>query len=220
MPSCHKALPVKLSSQTLPHKARVEDDCHDLTDSSKGGAARLQVGRLPSRIERDRMKLKLLEEAHIVCSTLSFSGSNIFSQLSRKFDVVVIDEAAQAVEPAILVPLVQGAKQVATDCHNCLLQACCTTAASAGRYAQHLVYDSSMQHLAHDSQLAPDRSAISVCKCVVAWTASCPCIIAACRIQRSRAAGANPTCLSFQHFNIRQWLHQALQIQNACFPQL
>lgn len=58
------------------------------------------------------MKLALLEEAHIVCSTLSFSGSAIFSKMSRKFDVVVIDEAAQAVEPAILVPLVQGVKQV------------------------------------------------------------------------------------------------------------
>ena len=61
------------------------------------------------------MKLKLLEEAHIVCSTLSFSGSSIFSQMARKFDVVVIDEAAQAVEPAILVPLVQGVKQVSLD---------------------------------------------------------------------------------------------------------
>lgn len=74
-----------------------------------------QNGRGPSRIERDRMKLALLEEAHIVCSTLSFSGSALFAQMARKFDVVVIDEAAQAVEPAILVPLVQGVKQV---CHS------------------------------------------------------------------------------------------------------
>ncbi|KAL3140547.1 hypothetical protein ABBQ32_005126 [Trebouxia sp. C0010 RCD-2024] len=71
-----------------------------------------RVGRQPSQIERDRMKLKLLEEARIVCSTLSFSGSSIFLQMAHKFDVVVIDEAAQAVEPAILVPLVQGVKQV------------------------------------------------------------------------------------------------------------
>ena len=32
-----------------------------------------------------------------VFSTLSFSGSHIFSKLSRSFDVVIIDEAAQAV---------------------------------------------------------------------------------------------------------------------------
>lgn len=30
-----------------------------------------------------------------VCTTLSFSGSTAFTRLARKFDVVVIDEAAQ-----------------------------------------------------------------------------------------------------------------------------
>lgn len=30
-----------------------------------------------------------------VCTTLSFSGSSAFTRLARKFDVVVIDEAAQ-----------------------------------------------------------------------------------------------------------------------------
>lgn len=93
-----------------------------LRSATKGQLA-CQVGRQPSQIERDRMKLKLLEEARIVCSTLSFSGSSIFLQMAHKFDVVVIDEAAQAVEPAILVPLVQGVKQV----YCCLLSlaACC-----------------------------------------------------------------------------------------------
>ena len=81
----------------------------------------VQAGRGPSRIERDRLKLALLEEAHIVCSTLSFSGSGLFAQMSHKFDVVVIDEAAQAVEPAILVPLVQGIKQVGHCSHTRLL---------------------------------------------------------------------------------------------------
>lgn len=32
-----------------------------------------------------------------VFSTLSFSGSGLFSRMNRIFDVVVIDEAAQAV---------------------------------------------------------------------------------------------------------------------------
>jgi len=32
-----------------------------------------------------------------VFSTLSFSGSHVFSKLNRGFDVVIIDEAAQAV---------------------------------------------------------------------------------------------------------------------------
>ncbi|KAF5835699.1 P-loop containing nucleoside triphosphate hydrolase protein [Dunaliella salina] len=64
------------------------------------------------RMERDRMRMVILDEANIVCSTLSFAGSSAFSRLSRKFDVVVIDEAAQAVEPATLVPIINGCKQL------------------------------------------------------------------------------------------------------------
>jgi hypothetical protein len=32
--------------------------------------------------------------------------------MSKHFDVVIIDEAAQAVEPSVMVPLVMGCKQV------------------------------------------------------------------------------------------------------------
>lgn len=66
-----------------------------------------------SRVERDRLRMAILEEASIVCTTLAFSGSSNFTRLVRKFDVVVVDEAAQAVEPSVLVPLAHGgAKQV------------------------------------------------------------------------------------------------------------
>ncbi|GMG98866.1 hypothetical protein Nepgr_000706 [Nepenthes gracilis] len=62
--------------------------------------------------ETDSIRASILDESVIVFSTLSFSGSSIFSKLSCGFDVVIIDEAAQAVEPATLVPLVNGCKQV------------------------------------------------------------------------------------------------------------
>ncbi|KAG8647199.1 probable helicase MAGATAMA 3 isoform X2 [Manihot esculenta] len=62
--------------------------------------------------DTDSIRNAILEEAVIVCSTLSFSGSALFSKLNHGFDVVIIDEAAQAVEPAILVPLANGCKQV------------------------------------------------------------------------------------------------------------
>lgn len=69
--------------------------------------------RLPQAAEeREKTKLELIEAAHVVCSTLSFSGSGLLRQLSKPFDVVVIDEAAQAVEPSTLIPLCTGAKQV------------------------------------------------------------------------------------------------------------
>ncbi len=38
----------------------------------------------------------------------------MFYRLPRNFDVVIIDEAAQAVEPSVRVPLVMGCKQVRT----------------------------------------------------------------------------------------------------------
>ena len=61
---------------------------------------------------KEAARAAILEEAHIVASTLSFAGSAVFARMSRPFDVVVVDEAAQATEPSLLVPLVTGAKQV------------------------------------------------------------------------------------------------------------
>ncbi|XP_035540590.1 probable helicase MAGATAMA 3 isoform X3 [Juglans regia] len=75
---------------------------------------------VPGR-DKDRIRAAILDEAVIVCnsclvlkvfSTLSFSGSTLFSKWNRGFDVVIIDEAAQAVEPATLIPLANGCKQV------------------------------------------------------------------------------------------------------------
>ena len=72
----------------------------------KGGAG---------RAEREMMRTTVLEDAAIVCSTLSFSGSGAFGHMARPFDVVIVDEAAQTVEPSILIPLTAGCKQVI--CH-------------------------------------------------------------------------------------------------------
>ncbi|XP_017970760.1 PREDICTED: probable helicase MAGATAMA 3 isoform X2 [Theobroma cacao] len=60
----------------------------------------------------DSIRAAVLDEAVIVFSTLSFSGSAVLTKLNTGFDVVIIDEAAQAVEPATLVPLASGCKQV------------------------------------------------------------------------------------------------------------
>ncbi|CAK0762015.1 hypothetical protein CVIRNUC_002915 [Coccomyxa viridis] len=73
--------------------------------ADKGGSA-------SAKASRERARLAVLEEADVVCSTLSFAGSGLFERLSRPFDVVVIDEAAQAVEPSTLIPLVLGCQQV------------------------------------------------------------------------------------------------------------
>ncbi|CAJ1935953.1 unnamed protein product [Sphenostylis stenocarpa] len=50
----------------------------------------------PAGSNDDSIRAAILDEATIVFSTLSFSGSHVFSKLNRGFDVVIIDEAAQA----------------------------------------------------------------------------------------------------------------------------
>lgn len=71
----------------------------------------LQTGL--SYFEKDRIKNEIIDEADIVASTLSYSGTNLFKKFGSTFDVVIVDEAAQAVETQLLIPLMNGARQVA-----------------------------------------------------------------------------------------------------------
>ena len=53
----------------------------------------------------DAAKMEVLNEAHIVCTTLSCAGYAMFNSLKSGFDTVLVDEAAQAVEVSSLIPL-------------------------------------------------------------------------------------------------------------------
>lgn len=70
----------------------------------------------------------LLESAHVVCCTLSGAGSQpILEVVMRipgfKFDAVIIDEAAQAVEPSTLIPLKYNPQTVVMVGDPCQLPA-------------------------------------------------------------------------------------------------
>lgn len=52
---------------------------------------------------RRRMRFQILQEADVICATLAGSGHESIEQL--EFDMVIIDEAAQAVELTSLIPL-------------------------------------------------------------------------------------------------------------------
>ncbi|KAJ0962282.1 hypothetical protein J5N97_030110 [Dioscorea zingiberensis] len=58
---------------------------------------------------RAKLEASFANEAEIVFTTVSSSGRKLFSRLTHGFDMVVIDEAAQASEVAILPPLSLGA---------------------------------------------------------------------------------------------------------------
>jgi senataxin len=96
----------KVSMETLVRE-RVGSDDEDNDERT----VNVSEKKFERALERDRVKLAILDEASVVCSTLSFSGSGMFARMTKKFDVVVVDEAAQAVEPSTLVPLCYGAKQ-------------------------------------------------------------------------------------------------------------
>jgi superfamily I DNA and/or RNA helicase len=66
------------------------------------------------RIE-DQLVKHLLDSATVVCCTLTGVDSRVLGE--RQFDLVVIDEAAQAVEPACWIPLMRGGRLVLAGDH-------------------------------------------------------------------------------------------------------
>ncbi|KAF1835796.1 hypothetical protein BDW02DRAFT_629335 [Decorospora gaudefroyi] len=65
-------------------------------------------------LNRRRAQESVLNEAHIICATLSGSGHEMFQGLSIEFETVIVDEAAQCVEMSALIPLKYG-------CAKCIL---------------------------------------------------------------------------------------------------
>ncbi|GAA6050889.1 hypothetical protein JCM3770_005758 [Rhodotorula araucariae] len=80
-------------------------------DSEKDKA---QQSRRSMDAEQRKMRLKILSEADVICSTLSGAGHDYMSQLPFDFETVIIDEAAQSIELSSLIPLKYG-------CTRCIL---------------------------------------------------------------------------------------------------
>ncbi|KAF2136625.1 uncharacterized protein K452DRAFT_322283 [Aplosporella prunicola CBS 121167] len=59
-------------------------------------------------LNRKRAQQSVLDEAHVICATLSGSGHEMFQNLNIEFETVVVDEAAQCVEMSALIPLKYG----------------------------------------------------------------------------------------------------------------
>jgi hypothetical protein len=60
----------------------------------------------------EQLEASYVDVAEMVFTTLSSSGRGVFARLQRPFELVLIDEAAQAEEVAALQPLVYGAECV------------------------------------------------------------------------------------------------------------
>lgn len=72
--------------------------------------ARGSTSRL-TELAKTRLRAKLLNDASIICTTLSGSGHEQMQQIGHAFETVIVDEAAQSIELSALIPLRYGAKR-------------------------------------------------------------------------------------------------------------
>ena len=71
----------------------------------------------------NQIESKLFDEADIILTTLSSSGSEKMEKLRGFIGCLIIDEAAQATEPTILIPLQTGVRKVLLIGDPCQLPA-------------------------------------------------------------------------------------------------
>lgn len=78
--------------------------------------AREQQGteRRNAEIRRRQIQQDILDQADIICATLSGSGHETMRSGEFKFDAIIIDEAAQCIELSALIPL-------RYNCNKCIL---------------------------------------------------------------------------------------------------
>lgn len=91
-----------------PPVVRVGPNCHtDLKAHSLQFrvASRMQAASSTQMLSEESVKLAILEEAKVVCATLSVAGSRELITFAGGFDTVVVDEASQGVELSTLIPL-------------------------------------------------------------------------------------------------------------------
>lgn len=67
-----------------------------------------------NELRRRKFQQEILDAAHVLCTTLSGAGHEMFKNLNVEFETVIIDEAAQCVELSALIPLKYG-------CTKCIL---------------------------------------------------------------------------------------------------
>lgn len=78
------------------------------------GRDRTHTATRNADMRKKTVQREIIESAHVICTTLSGSGHDIFQSMSIEFETVIIDEAAQCIELSALIPLKYG-------CSKCVL---------------------------------------------------------------------------------------------------
>lgn len=86
-------------------------------DGRGGGGMDFSYGGMTTSAFKERMKV--LKNAQVVCCTCIGSGGDILDSMT--FERVMIDEATQATEAAVIVPLTRGCRQLVLVGDHCQL---------------------------------------------------------------------------------------------------
>ena len=91
--------------------------CIDRPTEKGNGGMNFNYGGMSASAFKERMKV--LKNAQVVCCTCIGSGGDILDSMT--FERVMVDEATQATEPAVLVPLTRGCRQLVLVGDHCQL---------------------------------------------------------------------------------------------------
>lgn len=86
----------------------------DLSDDIDKARDQVKTLARNAEMHKKRIQQEIIEGAHVICTTLSGSGHDIFQSMNVEFESVIIDEAAQCIELSALIPLKYG-------CSKCVL---------------------------------------------------------------------------------------------------
>ena len=81
----------------------------------RSGNSDFSYGGMSTSAFKERMKV--LKNAQVVCCTCIGSGGDILDSMT--FERVMVDEGTQATEPAVLVPLTRGCRQLVLVGDHC-----------------------------------------------------------------------------------------------------
>ncbi|KAM0752744.1 hypothetical protein T439DRAFT_286412 [Meredithblackwellia eburnea MCA 4105] len=105
--SHNDAKKIELAGELKMIKSKIFSKSQEL-DSQRDKA---QQAKRSMDAQQRKVRLQILSEADVICSTLSGSGHDYMSQLPFDFETVIIDEAAQSIELSSLIPLKYGCKR-------------------------------------------------------------------------------------------------------------
>lgn len=96
---------IREQTEKLSSLHRQKNELHEILSKDRNMSKEAESVK---RREQDQKMCKVINNTSIIFATLSSSGHEVLQRFSARFDVIVVDEAAQCCEPDILIPVSVG----------------------------------------------------------------------------------------------------------------